>query len=53
LLTPPSNSPIGSEGKEKCTGAPDLPDISVESKPRRGEAAGAGSGINGAGGEPL
>jgi hypothetical protein len=53
LLTPPINSPTGIEGKEKCAGAPDLPDISVESKPLKGKAVGGGSGTNGAGGSLL
>jgi len=53
LLTPPSNSPTGIEGKENCTGNPDLPDINADSKPCKGEAAGGGSDTNGAGGNLL
>ena len=46
LLTPPSSSPIGSEGIEKDSGVADLFGANVESRLRTGETAGAGTGVH-------
>lgn len=55
LLTPPNNSPTGSEGKEKFIGAAAFGGIIADSRLRTGENAGvvagetAGSGTGGQG----
>jgi hypothetical protein len=53
LLIPPNNSPVGSTGMEKCTGAEDLTGAIKESRLRTGETAGVGAGCHVAGGGAL
>ncbi|HYE83937.1 MAG TPA: hypothetical protein VEG39_17450 [Clostridia bacterium] len=48
LLTPPNNSPTGSGGREKGTGAAVVFGTRAESRLLTGETAGAGAGGHGA-----
>lgn len=53
LLTPPNNSPTGSDGFGKATGAVGVPEKSEDKIPLAGETTGAGAGVHDAGGNAL